>query len=132
MDMGTLFPAHKDNADALDLVCKMLDFHPVSRISVDTALQHPFLASLHNPEDEPVADFTFSFDFENEELSRERIQELIWEEIRQYHPDIPEQYPSATNKRRGRGGEAKAEGKDNDESVTPVAGTGRKQLKGEK
>jgi mitogen-activated protein kinase 1/3 len=49
MDMGVLFPAHKENTEALDLVCRMLDFHPVSRSSVDAALQHPFLSSLHNP-----------------------------------------------------------------------------------
>jgi hypothetical protein len=89
---------------------------------------------LSRAEDEPVANFTFSFDFENEELSRERIQELIWEEIRGYHPEIPEQYPSATNKRRGRAADSKAEGKDHDDNnVTPVAGGGqRKQQKGDK
>ena len=135
-NLGSLFPAHKDNAEALDLLIKMLDFHPVHRISIDTALQHPFLSSLHNPDDEPVANFTFSFDFENEELSRERIQELIWEEIRTYHPDIPEAYPSTSPRRRGRqvlgGAEAKAEAKggDNDDDATPSSS--RKLQKGEK
>jgi hypothetical protein len=38
------------------------------------ALQHPFLESLHSPDDEPVAPATFSFEFEHEELSRERVQ----------------------------------------------------------
>lgn len=138
MDLGVLFPAHKENTEALDLVCKMLDFQPHTRISIETALQHPFLSSLHNPEDEPTADFTFSFAFENEELSRERIQELIWEEIRGYHPDIPEQYPGAAAQKRraprGDSKDSKADGKD-DDSVTPVAGAGgasRKQQKGDK
>lgn len=39
----------QENTEALDLVCKMLDFQPHTRISIETALQHPFLSSLHNP-----------------------------------------------------------------------------------
>ena len=80
--LSTLFPGHADDHQAIDLVLKMLIFHPTQRISIDAALEHPFLASLHNPEDEPVANFTFTFDFEHEELTRERIQELIWDEMR--------------------------------------------------
>jgi len=32
------------------------------------------MESLHNEDDEPVAEFSFSFDFENEELDRKRLQ----------------------------------------------------------
>jgi hypothetical protein len=71
----------------------------VKRITVDEALKHPFLQSLHNPDDEPVANFTFTFDFEHEELGRERIQELIWEEMRTYHPEISHTYPSSTRRK---------------------------------
>ena len=39
--------------EALDLLIKMLGFNPENRITVDRALDHPFLASLHNPNDEP-------------------------------------------------------------------------------
>lgn len=112
--LSELFPAHKDEHDALDLLIKMLEFNPNSRISIEKALDHPFLHSLHNPDDEPSADFTFAFDFENEELSRERVQELIWEEMRTYHPEIPEAPPSASPRRRGRqlmGTESKADSK---------------------
>lgn len=122
-----LFPAHKDAHEALDLVMKMLEFHPVNRITIEKALEHPFLASLHNADDEPSADFTFSFDFENEELSRERIQELIWEEMRTYHPEIAEAPPSASPRRRARqmlGSDAKADSKSEvDDDSTPVNGS---------
>jgi hypothetical protein len=73
----------------------MMTFHPSHRITIDDALKHPFMSSLHNPEDEPVTNFTFQFPFENETLSKERVQELIWEEIHELHPDIPLTYPSA-------------------------------------
>jgi serine/threonine protein kinase len=121
-----MFPAHKDEKDALNLLKRMLEIHPKKRITVEQvrcaaraacclipfrivvcwlavcsdcpasecsnkllpwlltccvpllrvvqALQHPFLESLHSPDDEPVAPATFSFEFEHEELSRERVQ----------------------------------------------------------
>ncbi len=97
-----LFVAHKNEVEALDLLKKMLEFHPNNRISIIKALEHPFLASLHNADDEPSADFTFSFAFENEDLSRERVQELMWEELKSYHPHIPESPPSSTPRRRAR------------------------------
>jgi serine/threonine protein kinase len=101
-NLGEMFPAHKGESQALDLLVKMLTFHPEKRLSIEKALAHPFLASLHNPEDEPSANFTFSFEFENEELTRERIQELIWAETRMYHPEIPAQHPSSSSRRRER------------------------------
>ena len=99
--MADLFPAHSGEKDALDLLHKMLLFHPTQRITIDQALEHPFMASLHNADDEPVANFTFSFAFETEELNKERIQELIWEELRMYHADVPETFPSLSRSARG-------------------------------
>jgi serine/threonine protein kinase len=100
--LAELFPAHKNETEALDLLSKMLEFHPRKRISIQKALEHPFLLSLHNPDDEPVADFTFFFEFENEELPREKVQELIWDEVRSYHPFLSENPPSQMPRRRAR------------------------------
>lgn len=44
------------------------------------------MASLHSPEDEPVARTPFDFGFEDENLHRVRLQELIWEEISTFRP----------------------------------------------
>eukprot|EP00903_Cladosiphon_okamuranus_P009256 g8832.t1 len=73
--------------DALDLLSKMLEFSPDSRISVEDALRHPFMQNLHAAKEEPVADFEFCFAFEAEEPSKHRMQELMWEEMRRYHPE---------------------------------------------
>ena len=89
-------PSQRDQKEAIDLLIKMLGFNPDKRITIEKSLEHPFLTSLHNCDDEPVANFTFSFEFENEELSRERVQELIWDEIRSYHPSLPETFPSSS------------------------------------
>ena len=95
--MAELFPEHKNEREAHDLLRKMLEFHPQRRISIDNCLAHPFMASLHNPEDEPEAGFTFHFAFEEEELSKQRIQELIWAEIRELYPDLAPVYPGSDN-----------------------------------
>ena len=95
-----LFDKHKNETLALDLLKKMLEIHPKKRISIEKALEDPFLDSLHSPDDEPISKSSFSFQFESEELSRERVQELIWEEIREYHHDLPESYPTSTPRRR--------------------------------
>ncbi|KAG6001128.1 Subtilisin-like proteinase Spm1 [Claviceps pusilla] len=58
----SLFP--QANPDALDLLDKMLAFDPSSRISVEQALEHPYLQVWHDPSDEPDCPTTFNFDFE--------------------------------------------------------------------
>ncbi len=145
-----LFPVHRKETDALNLLALMLEIHPKKRISIEKALEHPFLESLHNVDDEPLNDTPFSFEFEHEELSRERVQELIWEEIREYHPEIADNYPSATPRRKSKQSasdpDARADAKSSSEvdddkdngskaskkrSITPVAssGTGDKDEK---
>jgi mitogen-activated protein kinase 1/3/mitogen-activated protein kinase 6 len=52
-DFARLYPGA--SAQACALVDAMLAFSPARRISVDDALAHPYLAALHDPDDEPVA-----------------------------------------------------------------------------
>lgn len=65
---------------ALDLLGKMLVFDPTKRITVEEALSHPYLSTLHDSNDEPVCPRPFSFDFEQPSFSEEQIKELIWKE----------------------------------------------------
>ncbi|EKV07468.1 hypothetical protein PDIG_73290 [Penicillium digitatum PHI26] len=57
-----LFP--QANPDALDLLDRMLAFDPSSRISVEEALEHPYLHIWHDASDEPNCPTTFDFHFE--------------------------------------------------------------------
>ncbi|PUZ62145.1 hypothetical protein GQ55_4G333900 [Panicum hallii var. hallii] len=72
---------------AIDLVEKMLTFDPRQRITVEGALAHPYLASLHDISDEPVCSMPFSFDFEQHALSEEQMKDLIYQEALAFNPD---------------------------------------------
>ncbi|CAI9094144.1 OLC1v1029833C2 [Oldenlandia corymbosa var. corymbosa] len=72
---------------AIDLLDKMLVFDPSKRITVDEALSHPFLKSLHDINDEPVCPRPFHFDFEQPSITEDNIKELIWKESVKFNPD---------------------------------------------
>jgi mitogen-activated protein kinase 1/3 len=88
----TMFPRAPELA--LDLLSKMLTFAPEQRITVEEALAHPYLALLHDPLDEPVAETPFDVDFENIPLSKEGLRALLWEETCQMHPELRSQTPA--------------------------------------
>ena len=81
--LKALFPKTSDLA--LDLLEKLLAFNPVKRITVEEALKHPYLEPYHDPDDEPTADPIpeefFDFDRNKEQLSKEELKALIWNEI---------------------------------------------------
>ena len=59
VDFAKLYPDAYPSA--IDLIDKMLAFDPSNRITVDEALSHPYLASLHDVDDEPSASEPFAF-----------------------------------------------------------------------
>lgn len=86
VDLQTLFPNHPP--EAVDLLDKMLDMNPKTRIRVAEALLHPFVENLHDEEDEPDFEGTIDFSFETDpSLDLAKIQRLILKEISYYNPD---------------------------------------------
>lgn len=71
------------SADAIDLLEHLLAFDPVKRYTVEQALAHPYLATYHDPEDEPTCS-TFDFAFEAVEQI-DALRNLVMEEILRYH-----------------------------------------------
>nr|AAY89655.1 MAP kinase 1 [Puccinia triticina] len=74
---------------AIDFLTKTLTFDPKKRLTVEEALQHPYLEAYHDPEDEPTAppldeDF-FAFDRQKDEISKEELKRLLFEEINSFH-----------------------------------------------
>ena len=101
-DFGQLFKGA--DAQAVDLVKKMLTYDPDDRITIAQALEHDYLKALHFPDDEPTTQpvSAFDFDFEKYSLSKDDFKDLIYEEIQLYHSDEAalqyikqkEEYPS--------------------------------------
>ena len=89
---STVYPAYLEEPgapvchEAFDLLDKMLKFDPRKRISVEDALAHPYLKTLHHEDDEPVAEKPFKFQFKQADLTKSRLQELMYEQTLAFHP----------------------------------------------
>jgi len=71
---------------AIDLLDKMLVYNPKKRITVEQALEHPFLGELHDPEDEPTCTTVFADlqELQNKTLKTEEYKALLLAEIKKY------------------------------------------------
>lgn len=54
---------------------------------MEEALEHPYLSSLHDVSDEPVAMNPFRFDFEQHNLSEDQMKDLIHQEALAFNPE---------------------------------------------
>ena len=79
------------SSQAIHLVSQMLMFDPSKRITVEQALAHPYLATLHDETDEPCASSAFAFDFEGHALSEGRVRDLVFQELCGFHTEIREE-----------------------------------------
>ncbi|XP_051968310.1 mitogen-activated protein kinase 7 [Xyrauchen texanus] len=80
---GALYP--QAEPAALDLLGAMLRFDPRERTSACQALEHPYLAKYHDPDDEPVCVPAFDFEFDQQTMGKEQIKEAILTEIQDFH-----------------------------------------------
>eukprot|EP00271_Cylindrocystis_brebissonii_P015231 TRINITY_DN374_c1_g2_i1.p1 TRINITY_DN374_c1_g2~~TRINITY_DN374_c1_g2_i1.p1 ORF type:complete len:382 (-),score=61.11 TRINITY_DN374_c1_g2_i1:953-2098(-) len=70
---------------AIDLMSRMLVFDPRQRMTVEDALNHPYLATLHDINDEPICLHPFNFGFESPNLTEDEIREMIYVEACLYN-----------------------------------------------
>ncbi|KDQ61759.1 hypothetical protein JAAARDRAFT_521210 [Jaapia argillacea MUCL 33604] len=74
---------------ALDLLSRMLAFDPAQRIRVPEALEHPWLASYHDIDDEPDCPVKFEKWRWIEELETiDEFREALWDEIQDYRKEV--------------------------------------------
>lgn len=78
------------NPDALDLLDRMLAFDPSSRISVEEALEHPYLHIWHDASDEPTCPTTFDFHFEVVDDVQE-MRKMILDEVIRFRAVVRQQ-----------------------------------------
>lgn len=77
-----LFP--EANPLALDLLDKMLTLDPFERITVNDALNHPYLAIWHDPQDEPECKMKFDFSTFETVDDIDLMKKLIVEEVQTF------------------------------------------------
>ncbi|KTF90140.1 hypothetical protein cypCar_00032422 [Cyprinus carpio] len=80
--LAALYPQAEPSA--MDLLGAMLRFDPRERISACQALEHPYLAKYHDPDDEPVCVPAFDFEFDRQPMGKEQIKEAILAEIQDF------------------------------------------------
>ncbi|PIC40080.1 hypothetical protein B9Z55_011554 [Caenorhabditis nigoni] len=73
---------------ALDLLDKMLKFNPPNRIITDHALANTYLQDHSNPANETNSKIKFGPKMEYNDVSKERLKELIWEEAEALHKRV--------------------------------------------
>lgn len=111
-----LFP--QANPDALDLLDRMLAFDPSSRISVEQALEHPYLQIWHDASDEPDCPSTFEFDFEVLDDVGD-MRKMILDEVYRFR-QLVRVAPGAN----GAGAAGLLPGQQNGASQVPIPGAG--------
>jgi mitogen-activated protein kinase 1/3 len=68
----------------------MLVFNPHKRYTIEQCISHPYFELLHSAEDEPIAPEAFDWKFDDIELTKEILQNLIYEESLSFHPEDQE------------------------------------------
>lgn len=101
VDFSTYFftPQGKPlSAECIDLLRRMLEFCPSKRITVHEALNHPYLAELHDPDDEAECQPSkFSF-YDGELNDIAQVRRLIFHNIEVIHRRNNEKEARANNK----------------------------------
>lgn len=77
-----LFP--DANPLALDLLDKMLTLDPYKRISVEDALNHPYLSVWHDPQDEPECQVKFDFKSFEKVDDMHSLKKIIVDEVKNF------------------------------------------------
>jgi len=86
--LSEVYSGHSEGAR--DFLKCSLRWDPAARVTVEQAIQHPYLEKLHYPEDEPVTGplDTSDFEFERRKITAAALREEIFREALEYRPDM--------------------------------------------
>lgn len=70
--------------ESIDFLEKVLVFNPYFRITLQECLKHPLFEKVRNVQKESITGQPVELSFEKEELTRERLRELILDECKHY------------------------------------------------
>jgi len=92
----TCFKAIFPQADphGIDIMGRMLTFHPAKRLTVEQGLEHAYLNELHDPEDEDTSGVQpFDCDYEKGLKSLAEVKKAIYDETVKFHERYPNTKP---------------------------------------
>lgn len=72
---------------AVDLLERMLSFDPKVRITVEKALEHPYLSVWHDSNDEPICNEKFHFGFESTN-DMDQLKLMLIEEVNDFRQSV--------------------------------------------
>lgn len=92
--------------EAVNFLRVTLQFDPERRASAAEALDHPYLAQLSCPEDEPVRTplDTSDFEFERRKITIKALREELFIEAMHYYPEIWQRHCAAQQQSQSEGG----------------------------
>jgi len=74
--------------NCLDLVRRLLDKTPTSRISAAEAIEHPYLAHLRDQARETTSPCLFTWEGDTSELTKRALKDHVYAECARHHPEI--------------------------------------------
>jgi mitogen-activated protein kinase 15 len=86
--------------DAIDMVSRLLLFHPDKRLTVEQALEHQYVANFHKIEDEIISNKKITMLLDDaKKFSVEQYRSKLYEEIRRRKKEIRKQILELLNKK---------------------------------
>jgi mitogen-activated protein kinase 15 len=83
----SFFPAANDVA--IDLLRSMMQFNPSKRLTIEQALEHPYVAQFHNPDDEPSCQYTVRIPIDDDhKFSIREYRERLYSDIARRKKEI--------------------------------------------
>lgn len=74
--------------EAVDLIDKLLKWNPTKRLTVEQAIEHPFLGAVRDVDDEPVCPWgPFDFSYEYQLYSMPRLREFLMNEVSMFREE---------------------------------------------
>jgi len=96
---------------AIDLILKLLQFNPKKRLTAEQALEHPYVADFHNPEEEIVCDHKIEIPLDdNHKYTAEEYRQKLYDVVLKRKLEIRKQILETLKKEK-----EKEKGKNNGE-----------------
>ena len=78
------------DATCCDFIDRLLTFGPHNRVTVEQALAHTYLSQYYDPNDEPTFPHPLAFESGIDDMSKEDLKKMIFQEIKDFTPPPPQ------------------------------------------